>query len=283
VNQVSPARTREPLYQAAGLTVRATTLAEEPEFVQTLAQLRATAFQGPGPWNYGLDEYDKHAVQVVCSDATTEEPLGALRLGLGDKVLAQDGTSGFYLHDFWEVPPGIHGFLGMNVESGRIWVRKGHPRILEIVQNLRHGTAVFLSQSRGYRGLFGTVALRDYPDHVQQLIVNYLRKYHPCRDQQMRPRVPYGHDGWQEYLRASDGWSQPEAMRRLFREVRHISATQPLLFLLYTYLRQGAELLADAAMDMLGRKVVIPLYVTSTALQGRMARAPTDAAALLAP
>lgn len=255
------------VFDRLGLAVHAITMADAPAVVHALGQLRAEAFGGASPWNYGLDSYDSHAVQIVCLDVATQKMVGALRLGLGDVVLARKGLEGLYLNDFWALQPDTHDFFQANVEFGRVWIEKGHPRLREVVTSLRMGAAAYAGQHGARQGFFGTVALRDYPKAAQRLIVSYLRKFHPWSVLRIRPLIEFDQMGWHEEQREDAGGYGPEALRQLIRMLRREDASHPFPFLLYIYLAQGAELLGDVALDSSGRKLLIPLYISLSAFQ----------------
>ncbi len=254
-----------PLYELEDISVHAVRLAEDPEFVQQIVQLRATAFGEGGPWNYGLDRQDQQAVQMVAFDASG--PVGALRLCLGDELLAQSGLQGFYMNTGWEFEPQAEEFFDTAIEYGRLWVVRGHPRTQGIINALLASIGAFSRAHPRYQSVFGTVALLDYPPESCRLIADFLRHHHFSGVRRVRPRRPLEVDAGTPPLPASPAPSRTKAFRALVHQLRTIDADHPVPALLHLYLRQGAEMLGDVTLDATGRKLLIPLYDSVTTFQ----------------
>ncbi|HEU4538287.1 MAG TPA: hypothetical protein VFS00_29405 [Polyangiaceae bacterium] len=295
--------------------MHAVRFADEPEFVHHVARLRASAFDQGGPWNYGFDAQDRHAVQMVAFEGA--EPVGALRLCLGDELIARGGLDSLYLNTGWHFDPRAEAFFDTAVEYGRFWTVRGHPRAPAVVGALWAALDAFIKANPKYRSLCGTVALLDHGPASQQLVVDYLRRYHLPEARIVHPRRPLAAAavapapgeaapnetapgeaaaGASSSLESTTGVLAPrdsttsglgppagpaperaKAFRALMRRLREVDPEHPLPALLFLYLRQGAQLLGDVAFDETGRKLLIPLYANVSTLQGFVVRMRSNA------
>ncbi|AUX42310.1 uncharacterized protein SOCE26_037400 [Sorangium cellulosum] len=265
-----PRRSGAPVCERGGISVRAVRLADDPEFVEHVAELRSMAFGEGEPWNYGLDLQDRQAIQMVAFDASG--PVGALRLCLGDELLAQAGFEGFYMNTGWELDPRSEAFFGTALEYGRFWVVRGHPRTRGIIDALLTSIGAFSSAHPRYQSVFGTVALLDHTPESCRLVVDYLRRYHLPDVRWVRPRRPFEPDTSAPPPPASSLPPRRRAFRLLVQQQRKADPDHPLPALLHLYLRQGAQMLGDVAWDTSGRKLLIPLYVSMATFQDFVAR-----------
>jgi hypothetical protein len=276
-----PRMSVSPLCELGGISVHAVRLAEDPEFIQRIAQLRATAFGEGMPWNYGLDLQDQQAIQMVAFDASG--PVGALRLCLGDELLAQSGLQGFYMNTGWEFEPQAEAFVDTAIEYGRFWVVRGHPRTQGIIDALLASIGAFARAHPRYQNVFGTVALLDHAPASCRLIADYLRRHHLPAVRRVRPRRLLEDDASTPPLPASPEPPRNRAFRTLIHQLRKVDPDHPLPALLYLYLRQGAQMLGDVTLDETGRKLLIPLYVSMTTFQGFVERLRLHSGALTRP
>lgn len=265
-------------HETDDLRVGFVTLAEDPELVRYLAGQRAVAF-GEGEEEgaaaqYGLDDYDRWAVQIVAQERATGELAGALRVAVGRDVLAACGPQGFYLQQFWELSA-AEELLGSALELGRVWLRPNRPNPLAVLHALYVAVDELASRSPGCRGLFGTLSVLRYPLESCRLLTAYLRKYYPCERGEsplLRPREPFCHHDDERYGERSRGWGRSEAFRRLCLELRRLDASRPVPFLLHVYLKQGATLLGDVAVASASGKLVIPLYIEGSSFHAAAQR-----------
>lgn len=266
-----------PLCELEGISVYAVRLADDPSFVQRIAQLRVSAFGEGQPWHYGLDQLDQQAIQMVAFEA--DEPVGALRVCPGDELLATNGLEGFYLSAGWELEPDAGEFFDTTIEYGRFWVVRGHRRTQAIMNALLASVGAFAAAHPRYRNIFGTVALIDHTPEACQLIADYLRCYHLPSVHRVRPRRPLeGHASMPAPASAPASAPAPaqaqarlDAFRTLFHQLNEIDPDHRLPALLHLYLRRGAQMLGDVTMDETGRKLLIPLYVTEATFQSFVA------------
>jgi hypothetical protein len=249
------------LFGSSQLSVFEVTLVEAPEYVRRLGLLRSDAYSGLGPWNYGLDDYDQHAVQLVAVEPGDDDPVGALRVSLGDVIVEQLGMNSLYLHRFFDFGPGAPEFFKSTMEYGRVWVTPSHPRSLSILHSLLQALGAFVATRESYQGVCGTVSLLDFPPSSRAHVARYLREYHRWEEPFLKPRFPLAVEPHPTEAEGGAPRSQAEAFRSLVRVLRSIDKAHRLPPSLHIYLRHGARLLGDVAMDKSGRKMLIPLYV----------------------
>jgi hypothetical protein len=262
-----PPTKMRPVCEFGGISVYAVRLSEEPEFVHQLAQLRAMAFGSGETWNYGLDPQDWRAIQLAAFDASGL--VGALRLCLGDEVLAQSGLQGFYMDTGWEFGPQAEPFFATAMEYGRFWAVRGHPRTPGIMNALLASLGSFAEAHPRYQCVLGTVALLDHSPEACRLIAAYLRRYHMSEVRRLRPRRPVEAEAHPPPAAEA---SRPKAFRALVHQLREVDPDHPLPALLHLYLRQGAEMIGDVSMDGTGRKMLIPLHSSMTTFLGFVGR-----------
>lgn len=268
-----------PLCTLEGIAVYAIRLADDPSFVQRIAELRGSAFGEGQPWHYGLDQLDQQAIQMVAFEA--DEPVGALRVCPGDELLATSGLEGFYLSAGWEFEPRAASFFDTTLEYGRFWVVRGHRRTQAVMNALLASVGAYAAAHPRYRNIFGTVALLDHAPEACQLIADYLRRYHLPAVHWVRPRRPLGgHASAPPPASAPAPAQAPaqaqaqarlDAFRTLFHQLNEIDPDHRLPALLHLYLRRGAQMLGDVTLDETGRKLLIPLYVDEATFQSFVA------------
>jgi hypothetical protein len=266
--RATPRPAGPPICEIGGLTVYAARYATEPEFVHHVARLRASAFDQGGPWHYGFDAQDRQAVQIVAFEGAT--PVGALRLCLGDELIAGGGLDGLYLNGGWRLDARAEAFFDSAIEYGRFWTVQGHPRAPSVVGALWAGLDAFVKANPRYRTLCGTVALIDHGDASRRLVVDHLRRYHLPEARVVHPRRPFEDDA--PAPPAGPASERAKAFRALMRRLREVDPDHPLPALLFLYLRQGAQMLGDVTLDETGRKLLIPLYAGVSTLQGFVVR-----------
>ncbi|NPC81672.1 hypothetical protein HPC49_26060, partial [Pyxidicoccus fallax] len=178
-----------PLCEFGGLRVYALQLSEHPALVQHITRLRASVFGEGGAWNYGLDDQDAWAIQLVAFEE--DAPVGALRLCMGDELMGRQGLSAFYLNTGWVLDARAASFFGTALEYGRFWALRGHPRSQTITNALLSALGAYARQRPAYQHVFGTVSLLGFEAAHLGLVVDYLRRHHLPAEHWIHPRRPF--------------------------------------------------------------------------------------------
>ncbi len=201
-----------------------------------------------------------------------------MRLTVGREIMAVSGPAGFYLSRFWEILPGKEDSLTALAELGRAWIRENHQNPLEVIHSLYLGVDSLLARTEGFRGLVGTLSVIHYPPGTCGQLASYVLKYHPAVHSVIEPIERFDHREHNAYLEASRGWARPEAFRRLCATLRKLDPKHPVPFLLHVYLKQGAVLFGDFAVEKASGKFLIPLFIDCETFRRAAARLRASAA-----
>ena len=255
------------LFESQYLSIHAVTLGGGPEVVQRVGAGRANAYSGQGPWNYGLDDYDWYAVQIVATEPGKDEPVGGLRVGFGDLILREVGLPGLYLSHFYDFTPEASEAFCKIAEYGRVWVDPQHPRSLGVLYGLLQALCNLVDRAGDYLGVCGTISLLDYPTASRELVAGYLRANHPWRSPLIQPLYPISAYTPDPTAEVDESPPRSRKLHEVSRALKSVDKDRRLPPSLHIYLRHGARLLGDVGLDQSGRKLVVPLYMSLGELQ----------------
>lgn len=155
--------------------------AEIPQVLLEIGRLRETTFRdvGEGTGNAtDLDRFDRHYLHVFAWHPQRREVIGAYRMGLTDRILAEHGPGGLYTSTLFDFAPPLLTTLETAVELGRSFVRREYQRSPGALLGLWKAIARFVADSGRYRALFGPVSISSrYRDTSQQLLMAFLRQH----------------------------------------------------------------------------------------------------------
>lgn len=160
--------------------------AQTPHVVLDIARLRERVFrmhnEGSGQ-PLDTDGFDATYTHLYVWHKPTEQIIGAYRMGQTDKLIAQDGLSGLYLHKMFEFAPKFINQQQPCLEMGRSFLIPKFQRSPQGLFLLWRGIGAFVGLFPQYRVLYGTVsisklyrpqsvalieaALIDKPEHVR--------------------------------------------------------------------------------------------------------------------
>ncbi|MBP7845360.1 MAG: lysophospholipid acyltransferase family protein [Proteobacteria bacterium] len=148
-------------------------------FLRELGRAREETFrlEGEGTGNpRDLDPFDNTYTHLVVWNSKESELVGAYRLGLSDKIMAEKGIEGFYTRDLFPFDKPFLDKYPNAIELGRSFVLPKYQKGRHGLFNLFTGIANFLKLNPQYRYLFGTVSLSGrYQDVSKYLVVEFLK------------------------------------------------------------------------------------------------------------
>jgi len=167
--------------------------AELPHVLPEIGRLREITFRSVGEGTgmaCDLDQYDKYYQHLFIWDRDQQVIVGAYRLGLVDRILAQSGVKGLYSRSLFNYRKQFLLSLGNAIEMGRSFVRQEYQRSLSPLLLLWKGIAAFVAQNPHYTTLFGPVSIsNDYSAISRSLLTQFLQIHYYDKDraQQIKP------------------------------------------------------------------------------------------------
>lgn len=221
-----------------------------PNVLREIARLREVTFRAVGEGTgqaWDMDVFDRFYQHLFVWNQKKGEIVGAYRLGLTDKILAQLGMEGLYTNTLFKYEWDLIGALSPAIEIGRSFVRQEYQRKHLPLLLLWKGIGTFVARNPKYRTLFGTVSMsNNYSETSRQLVACFFDQEKSLqRDRKsVRPRNPIRmkmslvDDGKDTVCRIPD----LEALSEIVSEIEPDGKGIPVL--MRQYLKLGGEVLA---------------------------------------
>ena len=167
-----------------------------PSVLREIARLREVTFRAVGEGTgaaWDTDVFDRFYQHLFVWNVKKSEVVGAYRLGLTDKILAQLGLGGLYTSTLFKYQWDLIGKLSPAIEIGRSFVRQEYQRKHLPLLLLWKGIGAFVARNPKYRNLFGTVSMSNsYQEASRQLVARFFdQDKNPLQDgQSVCPRNP---------------------------------------------------------------------------------------------
>ncbi|WP_333913972.1 lysophospholipid acyltransferase family protein [Vibrio coralliirubri] len=183
-----------------------------PNLMREIGRVREESFREVGEGSglaCDLDEYDLYYHQLFVWNKTKAELVGAYRLGMVDKLIAEHGLDQLYSRSLFNYNQEFIDTLENSIELGRSVVSKPYQKSLNSLLLLWKGIATFVSRHPQYTHLFGPVSIsNDYSHNARLLIATTLSIHHYDEEKAnlVSPSSPLNtssHVFWQNHLLSS--------------------------------------------------------------------------------
>ena len=167
-----------------------------PAMMREIGRIREISFRavGEGTGNaVDIDGFDSHYLQLFVWNSEQQHLVGAYRLGLVDKLYANQGVDGLYSRTLFNYDKPFIDGLGKAIEMGRSVVSEPYQRSLNALLLLWKGIATYVHRNPEYTSLFGPVSIsNDYSPLARQLMAATLsiHHYHGQASQLVTPSNP---------------------------------------------------------------------------------------------
>ncbi|MEL0611088.1 lysophospholipid acyltransferase family protein [Vibrio echinoideorum] len=153
-----------------------------PNLMREIGRVREESFREVGEGSglaCDLDEYDLYYHQLFVWNKTKAELVGAYRLGMVDKLIAEHGLDKLYSRSLFNYNQEFIDTLDNSIELGRSVVSKPYQKSLNSLLLLWKGIAAFVYRHPKYTHLFGPVSIsNDYSHNARLLIATTLSIHH---------------------------------------------------------------------------------------------------------
>ena len=153
-----------------------------PNLMREIGRVREESFREVGEGSglaCDLDEYDLYYHQLFVWNKTKAELVGAYRLGMVDKLIAEHGLDKLYSRSLFNYNQEFIDTLDNSIELGRSVVSKPYQKSLNSLLLLWKGIAAFVYCHPQYTHLFGPVSIsNDYSHNARLLIATTLSIHH---------------------------------------------------------------------------------------------------------
>ncbi|MDP2503456.1 hemolysin [Vibrio splendidus] len=153
-----------------------------PNLMREIGRVREESFREVGEGSglaCDLDEYDLYYHQLFVWNKTKAELVGAYRLGMVDKLIAEHELDKLYSRSLFNYNQEFIDTLDNSIELGRSVVSKPYQKSLNSLLLLWKGIAAFVYRHPQYTHLFGPVSIsNDYSHNARLLIATTLSIHH---------------------------------------------------------------------------------------------------------
>lgn len=196
ISELAALPTEQCLIRVGAFSVYWSMQAQTPRIVDEIARLRERVFrmhnEGSGE-ALDTDGFDATYTHLFVVHHTDEETriIGAYRMGRTDKLIAQNGLDGLYLHKMFEFAPEFINQQRSCLEMGRSFVIPEYQRSPQGLFMLWRGIGEFMNAFPEYRVLYGTVSISKLytPQSVsiiEQGLVNAPKHVHPRHEFELK-------------------------------------------------------------------------------------------------
>jgi putative hemolysin len=214
-----------------------------PHLLREIGRLREVTFREVGEGTgraIDQDLFDERYLHLFAWNRKDRAVVGAYRLGLVDRLLADHGVDGLYTSTLFKFRRRLFEAMGPAIEMGRSWIRPEYQKSYQGLMLLWKGIGEFVVRHPRYATLFGPVSISaEYHSASQRLIVSFLEQNRYVHEWSpwVRPRTPLRPDRRTRLLELTD----LEDVSAFIAEIEADHKGVPIL--LKQYLRLGGRLL----------------------------------------
>ncbi len=168
-----------------------------PNIMIELGRLRELTFREVGEGTnkqIDIDEYDLYYHQLFIWDADRQTIVGAYRIGLGKKIMRENGVKGFYTRSLFKYKKKFIPVLENSLELGRSFIVKDYQKKPMSLFLLWKGILLFLLKNPEYRYLLGPVSISNqYSKLSRKLMIAFMKSnyYHAEYAKLIKPRKKF--------------------------------------------------------------------------------------------
>ncbi|NBC83374.1 MAG: GNAT family N-acetyltransferase [Bacteroidetes bacterium] len=227
------------LFHQRNFSVFCTPSDEIPCIINEIGRVREITFRKAGEGtnkNRDLDEYDIYYRHLFIWDNQAEKIVGAYRIGMGEEIIAQYGTQGFYLKSLFKISKKFTPVLRKSLELGRSFVVSEYQRKPLPLFLLWKGILYFLIKNPGYRYLIGPVSIsNDFSKTSRNLMLQFLQKYcyNPDFAKYFKPRKKFRPDTNEAETILIEHLNDVKKPDKLIREIESKGFSIPVLLKKY--------------------------------------------------
>lgn len=168
-----------------------------PNILREIGRLREITFREIGEGTneaIDLDHFDSYYHHMFLWDNTTNQIVGAYRMGLGSKIFASYGINGFYLQDLFRFEPELYKMMSESIEMGRAFIIKEYQQkpmpLFLLWKGIVHTTLRFPE----HKYLIGGVSISNqFTNFSKSLMIEFMKShyYDPYVAQYIHPKKEF--------------------------------------------------------------------------------------------
>lgn len=171
--------------------------AHMPYTMYEIGRLREITFREVGEGTQeetDIDVFDSYYHHLFLWDTSTNQIVGAYRMGLGKSIYKEYGIKGFYIHTLFKFEPELYKMMENSIEMGRAFIvgeyqRKPMPLFL-LWKGIIHVTLHYPE----YKYLIGGVSISNqFSNFSKSLMIEFMKShyYDPYVAQYIHPKQEY--------------------------------------------------------------------------------------------
>lgn len=230
IEEIDALPTDQRLVQYKHFEVCVATQKQCPAVVEEIRRLREVCFrefdEGSGQPQDG-DSFDAYYLQLFIFDRTSQQIIGAYRMGPTDQILSQHGVGGLYLSRMFAFSEQFINRRQPCLEMGRSFVVRSQQKSFHALLLLFRGIAAFVTRNPQYQILYGTVSLSK---QYNPLSVWLMSRVLATPSEQVKARCAFAHPEHPELSRfLSEHTLDIEELDQLIRQIEPDGKGLPVL------------------------------------------------------
>ncbi len=196
IREVQGLKKSQKLTGSGDLEVHIAEASEIPNLLLEIGRLRELTFRAVGEGTgtcVDLDIFDEYYLHLFLWDKKENQLIGAYRLGEASNIIAKFRKKGFYSHTLFKFKTAFFTEIGEALELGRSFIRGESQRSFTPLMLLWKGIAVYISQNKEIRALFGPVSIStSYQSLSREMMIDYFNRNKELKKLQelVKPRLP---------------------------------------------------------------------------------------------
>ncbi|TCP28227.1 putative hemolysin [Tenacibaculum skagerrakense] len=168
-----------------------------PNILHEIGRLREITFRevGEGTNNaIDLDKFDRYYHHLLLWDNTTNQVVGAYRMGLGLDIYKKYGINGFYVQSLFKIEPELHPMMEKTIEMGRAFIIKQYQQKPMPLFLLWKGIVHVTLRYPRYKYLMGGVSISNqFSEFSKSLMIEFMKShyYDPYVAQYIHPKKEF--------------------------------------------------------------------------------------------
>lgn len=237
------------------------------DLMEEVGRLRSLTFASMGLKNeYGLDIYDDHYQQIITLDKDCGAIVGGLRVGLGDKILAEQGEHGLYLTKYWHFSGPLLEIVHQSIDIGRLWIQPAYQKQRWGFLVVWKAMLTFL-YSTHHPFFLGFIGLADSAYPSREIFMNYLWHYYRTDSQLALSRHPVMLTSYAQYSHEHRHIEAALAYRKVVAELEKNDPDYPFPLHVRYLPKYDIKLIGDFSEDSLDNEILCLFIWTREGMQ----------------